>query len=877
MTDYTPGRRFLVFWVGLVGRRALPVLVLAAVLSAAGLAYTLANLTINTSTTEMLSEELPFRKNHKALKAAFPELADNIAVVVEADRPEAAEVAAEALAEGLRARGDIFLDVFYLQGDPFFIRNGLLFLDPEALQDVGDRMLEAAPLLGSLNQDPSLRGLSKLLRLAVEEGEGAGGGGLDIALRHFAEAVERLADGQPKALSWRSLLSDSDGTAAQPERRFIRVKPALDHSSLQPAAAAVQAVREVAAEQGLTGRSDLRVRMTGDPLMFQEELETLSQSMGLIGLISVLLVAVVLGFGVRSPRLVGAILATLFVGLVWTAAFATLTVGALNLISVAFAVLFIGLGVDFGIHYGLRYKEEVEKGHSQSDALAMATTAVGGALALCAICTTIGFFSFLPTDYRGLSELGLISGGGMIIALVANLTVLPAILTVMPLKASGGVAATTRGLWPQGLAARHRRLIVRSAVLLGLLSLFALPQVRFDDDPLNLRDPRSESVATFLDLFDDKGAEPYEVHVLSDGLADAVAAAGRLRELPEVKKAVTLQGFVPEGQDEKLTIVEELGFFLAPVLDPAERQAPPEAAEESRAMEELKTSFEAAEGPHAAGAKRLAAALRRLDLEDPGTLSALQENLLGGLQWEIDRLDLALQPEPVSLETLPAGLRGRYLAANGTARTLVLPAEDLRDRSARLAFVKAVQSVAPGVIGAPVIIAEAGEAVVRAFKEAMGYAVVMVTLLLLLLLRSARDTLLVLAPLVLAALFTVAAAVLAGIPFNFANVIVLPLLFGLGTNSGIHMVLRHREDRRGKPLASGSTPRAVLLSALTTLASFGALALSDHQGTASMGKLLTISILQLLICTLLVLPALLASAWREEAAGAEARRMHPAP
>ena len=863
----SPGRRFLAVWAKFVRERAVPILLLAVALTVAGLAYTLANITINTSTTEMLSEKLPFRQNHKALKAAFPQLADNIAIVIESDRPETAEIAAERLTEGLLARGDAFENVFYLRGEPYFNRNGLLFLDPEALQDLGDRLVDSSPLLGSLNQDPSLRGFSSILRLAIEEsGDNLNGAdNLARALDQIAETVRSLADGKPRPLSWRTLLRAAGNETEEIHRQFIRVKPILDHSSLQPAAAAIHAVREVAAAQGLTGVANLRLRMTGDPLMFQEELETLRDSMGLIGLISALLVALVLGIGVRSPRLVGAVLATLFMGLIWTATFATLSVGALNLISVAFAVLFIGLGVDFGIHYGLRYQEEIDKGRSQGEALETATTAVGGALTLCAVCTTIGFFSFLPTDYRGLSELGLISGGGMIIALATNLTVLPAMLTVFPLRAKENrFAGSARRVWPQAFAGRHRRAIVRAAVLLGLLSLVALPHVRFDDDPLNLRDPNSDSVATFLDLFDDPQAEPYETHVLIQGLEPAAGLAPAFEALPEIAQALTLRSFVPDAQQEKLTIIEDLNFFMAPLLDPGERKDPPSLEEQVRSMQALKASLESAEG---AGAARLAQALARLDLGQATVLSDLQTALLGGFQREIDQLARSMEAEPVDLEDLPPNLTGRYLAGDGTARILLMPANDLRDRQSRLAFVRAVQGLAPGAIGPPVIIAEAGEAVVRAFREAMGYAFVLVTLLLLALLRSPRDSLLVLAPLILAALFTVAVAVLADIPFNFANVIVLPLLFGLGTNSGIHMVIRHREELRHGPSSSGCTPRAVLLSALTTLASFGALALSNHQGTASMGKLLTIAIVQLLICTLLVLPALLAGAWRQPGPG----------
>jgi predicted RND superfamily exporter protein len=193
----------------------------------------------------------------------------------------------------------------------------------------------------------------------------------------------------------------------------------------------------------------------------------------------------------------------------------------------------------------------------------------------------------------------------------------------------------------------------------------------------------------------------------------------------------------------------------------------------------------------------------------------------------------------------------------------VIPAEDLRDQAARERFVDAVQAIVPDVSGAPVTIVEAGRAVVTAFAQATVLALIAIVVLLLAVLRSPLDSLMVLAPLLLAALLTVAFAVALGLPFNFANVIVLPLLLGLGVDSGIHYVIRAREQAAGVAApAANSTPRAILLSALTTVASFGALSISQHPGTASMGRLLTLAIVLTLVCVLAFLPALLALAGR---------------
>ncbi len=298
--------------------------------------------------------------------------------------------------------------------------------------------------------------------------------------------------------------------------------------------------------------------------------------------------------------------------------------------------------------------------------------------------------------------------------------------------------------------------------------------------------------------------------------------------------------------------------FLGPLFLGAAALPAPGPEQNRAALDGLREALELTEG--APAARRLASALDRLAENNggwsPEVLAALEGLWLAGLPGRLDALGAALEADSVTLDDLPEALRLRYLTADGRVRVEVLPAEDLRAPEARGRFVDAVRALAPEATGAPVTITEAGSAVIQAFGEAAAYALILIVVLLLVLLRSALDSLMVLAPLVLAALLTVGATVAFDIPFNFANVIVLPLLFGLGVASGIHMVIRARATGAAG-LLSTSTPRAVLFSALTTIGSFGALALSSHRGTASMGILLTIAISLTMLCTLVVLPALL--------------------
>ena len=300
------------------------------------------------------------------------------------------------------------------------------------MNDLVDRLAAAQVFIGKLSQDPSLRGLLGVLTLALDNAANAvSPAELNRVLLAIAEAIQAEKAGSRYVVSWQSLLFGGSATIAE-RRRIIVVQPALDFGSLQPAKEAMAAIRAAAAQLRLTPESGVRLRLTGSAALEQEELESVAEGMGLAGLISLTLVLVLLFAGLRSARLVGAVLLTLVMGLIWTAGFATLAVGRLNLISVAFAVLFIGLSVDFGIHFVLRAREEIAVFGQGGAAMRRAAHDVGGALALCAIAAAIGFFSFLPTDYLGLAELGVIAGSGMFIALFANLTVLPACMAIMP-------------------------------------------------------------------------------------------------------------------------------------------------------------------------------------------------------------------------------------------------------------------------------------------------------------------------------------------------------------------------------------------------------------------------------------------------------------
>ncbi len=610
----------------------------------------------------------------------------------------------------------------------------------------------------------------------------------------------------------------------------------------------------------------LRLRITGTVALRYEELLLMSRGAGLSTALAFLLVAVVLYLGLRSVRMMVASLLTLLVGVIWTAAFAAMAVGYLNLISVAFGVLYIGLGIDFAIHLCLRFQELVGRGHGRDAAIRAAAADVGASITMCALTTSIAFFAFVPTSFLGVSELGIIAGTGMIISVFVTLTVLPALLSRMgaPSRAPSDRIVPRLIDWPS----HHPRTVVIAAALLAIASLPLLTQVRFDLNPLNLRDPASESVATLTDLIEHGSASPWHIVMLEQDEARLANLHAALASLEVVDRVVGLSDFVPAEQEEKLQLIDDLSLMLGPESWSNGGSGSIDAEQRAEALRLLLAALDRAaqrDTDLGQSAALLGAgvrdALEHLDqLDETGRrafLERLEQAWVGAFPATLTQLQSALKAGPVSLETLPPVIVRRWRSANGTNRLAVFPTTSLIDPESLRAFTAAVVAVAPEATGAPVINLAAADAVIASFRQALVTALIAISLLLLIVLHSIRATILVLVPVLLSTLLLGAATVLADLPFNFANVIAIPLLMGMGVDGGIHIVARYRADLGHGHLLFTSTSRAVFYSAITTIAGFGALSLSAHPGLASLGQLLTLGILFVLFGTLIVLPALL--------------------
>lgn len=828
--------------------------------------YTAHRFAINTDSESLLSSKLGWRQNMARFDRLFPQRNNLVLVVIDGATPERAQGAANALAAKLSENTALFPAVRRPDGGAFFERNGFLYLSEKEVRDTTQKLITAQPFLGALSSDPSLRGVMSSLDTMLM-GINAGQAKLtdiDLPMRAFDGTLEKVAAGKAAFLSWNSLFTGDTGGART--RAFIEVQPKLDYNDLSPGAKATDSIRKAAHDLGLTADKGVTVRLTGPVPLSDEEFATIAENGALMGIMMLALVVLCLWLAVRSFRIIGCILVTLFLGLVVTMAAGLAATGGFNVLSIAFIALFVGLGVDFAIQFAVRYRAERFRVGDLADALKGAGTGAGMPLALAAAATAVGFFSFLPTDYTGVAELGLIAGIGMVVAFFLSISFLPALIyAVKPAGEAEHIGF--RSLAPvDHFLHRHRRGVLIAGTVVGLGALAIVPMLKFDSNPIDLRSRKVESVSTLYDMMKDPTTSPYTIDVMAPSLDAADKIADKLSKLPEVGLALTLKSFVPEDQQPKLAAISDASLLLDTTINPLEVKPDPSDAENAAALKttaaglrsaalKMRGAMSVADKQAKADALHLANTLDALAKSSPQTRGRATEALIPGLKTLLSQIANALQAGPVSLETMPQEMRDEWVAKDGTARVSVFPKTASTDDKTLKRFSKAVQSVAPGATGAPITIEESGKTIVQAFAKAGILSFIVITVLLFFVLRRVSDVVRSVVPLLLTALLTLATCVVFGMRLNFANIIALPLLFGIGVAFDVYFLIAWRKGTRD--LLQSSLTRAVIFSALTTASGFGSLWVSSHPGTASMGLLLIISLTWTLLTTLFFMPALL--------------------
>ncbi len=834
--------------------------------------YTANNLSINTDTTELVAPDAPFQQNRRIFEKQFPQDMRTILLVLESETPELSKAAATRLSRILATDQQHFDSVYTPNDNAFFRQNGLLYLDSDALQNLSATLAEAQPFIGRIAEETHLSGFFSILDEALANAHGKDKLPMDLPalVNRVSKTLHAALNNDKTMLSWEELIADK---TIAPKNSFIIIRPKLDYSQIRPAETAINAIKKAVADVQEPGLPEVKVWITGEVGLEDDELSGMSTGTFTASLFSVVLVLGILLLAYRSVFLTLATLITLALGMILCGAFAAAAVKQLNLISVAFAVSNIGLGVEYAIHFCLRYRDNLGHHISRDRAIRSTLLSTSPSLLLCAGTTAIGLYAFIPTDYQGVSELGLLAGTSLFICLFVTLTVLPVLLKLIPVQLSYLPVTNDGGLFrlPERLAAftlHFAKPIAITVGLLAVLSLALVTQVQTDFNPINLRDPNTDSVIAFKNLVKDKDSTPMTLTILAKDASKVPAIQQQLAALPSVDKTVSLFDFIPSNQDEKLAIIEEMALTLGltmktfPQLNTQDDPLPSITHLLQTLDNALANTTEAKDIKILQGFKaELQGMQTELGNRQPSTRRLLVERvesvLLGTLPSVMNDLLNGLEAKPVSLKDLPPDVSERWLSKDGWYRIQIFPKKDVNDLVHLEAFITEVQSLAPETTDLPIMYWESMKAVVGAFEQAITIALITIALVLMGIRRNITDTLLIMTPLVLAGLFTMASAVLTHTPINFANIIALPLLLGFGVDNGIHMVekLRHSLSEE-QNIYQSSTARAMFYGALTTSSSFAGLAFSPHQGIASMGLVITMGIFWIMTSTFIILPAL---------------------
>jgi len=839
--------------------RAWFVVALAILFSAAITDYVVGHFALTTDTYALLSPKLAWRVRETAFNTAFPQDGSNIVVVIDGQTPELSEQAAARLAERLSAQPDLFHAVQRPDAGPFWANKRLLFASTEEVKAVIAQILKAQPFLAPMASDPSIRGLTDTLSLALQ-GVNSGQAllqDLRTPIRTLADALQGLAADKPAFFSWSTLIAEREPDIRE-LRHIILVDPTIDFTQLEPGKLPIDAIRTAAKSLQLDSAHGVRVRLTGPVPLQDEEFATLAQRAGLIAGLASGAIILMLWLAVRSVWLIASILATTLVGLVTATALGLAMFHRFNVISVAFIPLFVGLGIDIGIQFSVRYRAERGTGSDVGPALIATGRGMGRSLTLAATAIAAGFLAFGPTAYYGVSQLGIIAGVGMFIALTLNLTLLPALIGLTRPPGAPVRQSNARLAMIDSYVLSHRRLVLGIGVIAAAISAVLLPLLHFDFNPIHLRSAEVESVATLTDLMRDPDQSPNTLEVIRPNLAAADQLAAKFRTNPEVSSARTLSSFIPADQPEKIALIADAADLLDLTLNPLVVAAPPSDAQVVDSLNRTAGNLRRASTDDAslrADAHRLADQFSRLAQASPGARAKATQMLIPGFVTMLDQIRNSMQPQPISIATLPPEVVREWQTPDGRARISISPKGDSNDIAVLERFITAGIKTAPDVTGTAISLQAGGRAVVGAFIDAGAISFVVITGLLLVALRRVRDVAITMAPIVLTGLLTMGTCVLIRQPLNFANIIALPLLFGIGVAFHIYFVMSWRAG--ASHLLTSSLARGVFFSALATATGFGSLWASSHPGTATMGKLLMISLVWTLVSALLFQPALM--------------------
>lgn len=848
-------------------------LLICGVVAAAAIVLVITQLEFRSDRSELVDPDLPWNKRYLDYKKQFLRWGDVVICLDGDPANEAVDDLTRTISGALADQPQIDAcdgGFQITEVNPRMFRAARDDLFQSTLNSLG----EARRITAAANANAAL---NAMLESQADDAHGASAHELQRILRPYFDAIEgRAVDFgflAPDLEQWQPLISPG----GEGRLRFIRVQFAGEQNGVGGIGAQLKWLRGFVRDQiARAGVSDVEWGVTGVTAI---EADETSQSIvdstraSIVAAVLIIILMLIVFRGGSAPLLAAA---ALLVGVAWSFGWLILAVGHLQLLSMVFSVILLGLGVDFALHMLARLELVRDEHEHVSDAVSRVFRGIGPGMLTGAITTAAAFGSTAFSDFTGMKEMGVISAGGIVLCLIAVLCVFPAALAlsgkrwkrIIRHRAGGETAHFAHGRLDVVDEHPHRSLAI-AGVVVALMAL-AAPHVRYDANVLNLHPPGIESVRWEERIVEEDARGAWAALTVTTP-EQAAALTDAMRALPEVSDVGGMGILYPADRAQRDAAVAEVrGMPIAAAsAPPGFARTLPVLKQAGRGLRARAAIASGADviAPLRARADRIDAVIELVESMDAAEResrwTALNESFIQSRDVLRGWVDDALTPGALTIDHLPPFIRHIDVGTNGTWLLRVYPAEDPQGRSIlhpdRLeAFVSALKKVDGEVIGPPVQIFESSRIIVRSYILAAAYAIATILIILLLDFRSLADALCSMIPVSVGFLGAFALMAVFDVPLNFANIIVMPLIFGIGVDAGVHMVHRWRDEPFGRPAGlSGGTGRGITLTMITTMIGFGCLLLAHHRGIRSLGFVMLIGLFVTLMACYGVLPAVL--------------------
>jgi hypothetical protein len=839
----------------------------------------------DTSRNDLVGANKKYHQNFLRFKKEFP-TQDDLVVVVESEDAEKNRQFVERLGARLEAETNLFHDVFYKGDLKMLGPKALLLVSDKDLADLSKTLKDFRPFIAQFTRTTNLVSLFNMVcarfRTAKQE-TNAENDSLVKALpaleRIITQATASLRrEGTPPSPGVTALFDPGEEAEQQiyitfDKGRIYLVTTQAPTDELNTAA--VVRMRQLVADTQ-TEVPGLNVGITGEPVLELDEMAQSQKDTTVAAIVALFLSALIFIYGYQETgRPVKATLC-LIVGLGYTLAFATLVIGHLNILTITFLPILIGLAIDYGVHLISRYEEELRRGRSEEAALTKAMVYTGQGIFTGGLTTAGGFLAMGLTNFKGIQEMGIICGGGLLICMVPMMTLLPALL----LRGRQNVVDHEKGEIAKERARIENLWLGRPGLTAGVtLALCAvaatqLHKLYFDYNLLHMQSEGLPAVVYEEDLIKSTPKSVLFGAVIATNLQQAVALEQQLTNLPAVASIDSISSFLSEDQTNKLGLVGDIKQELACVKFGQPDSKPVDVQELSGTLYSLRgylgASLDAVQKdapelvPQFNALRDAIEDLRREMLRGNTNqvaanalkLAEFQQSLFYDVRDTFEALKAQDNRAPLSVADLPPALHDRFVGVTGKYLLMVYPKDDIWSRPVQKRFIDQVGKLYPNVTGTPVQLYHYTALLKDSYQQAAWYSLGAIALLVFLHFRSLLCVVLALVPVAVGSLWLGGLMGWLGVPLNPANIMTLPLVIGIGVTNGIQILNRFAEEQTPSILAR-STGKAVLVSGLTAMAGFGSLILAQHRGIHSLGCVMTAGLATCMIAGLTFLPALL--------------------